>query len=167
MTSLAEYSDVYVDSVRFIADDVPYRWFEMKTDEIDFIRHQSNTYKGSSDNYQEYEIYLNFDFACANMKLTGADGSGRVVINSFNPTEDNVFDFDVVVDNVVFDPNYQSNWMDYSAVSGQVTFTGTKDNGTTTENWAVIATMAADGTASISADNGTITYEYSMVVLSQ
>jgi hypothetical protein len=171
LTTGANYNRTLVDSVRFfIENDALDRYFSYHVSRMDFIHHQTDTYKGSEDSHQNSSTYLNVDYTGVSTGYNGyslgsgtLDGRGKFVWDDYYPTiggtnHDN-YQFNVTFNAVGF---VHTASQPSTATSGTIAVTAMVTTAEIEQAWTATVTFSSTGTAQITATTGNIEYSYQM-----
>ena len=171
LTTGSDYNRTLVDSVRFfIENDAVDRYFSYHVGKMDFIHHQTDTYKGSGDSHQNSSAYVNVDytgFIAGSVTHRGTlDGNGKFVWDDYYQTiggtvHDN-YQFNATFNAVGFAQTASQPWTPGMATTGTITVTATVTTAEIEQTWTVTVTFSSTGTAQIIATTGNTEYSYQM-----
>jgi hypothetical protein len=168
LTSGVNYGRSLVDSVRFLTENnTVNQYFSNQVNQIDFIHHQIDTYKGAEDSYQNSSTYLNVNYTSYSTASGGAlGGSGKFVWDDYYKTiggtiHDN-YQFNAAFNAIGFAQIASQPWAPGMATSGTVTLTATATTAEIEKTWTATVTFSATGTAQITATTGNTEYSYQM-----
>jgi hypothetical protein len=167
LTTGADYNRTLVDSVRFfIENNAVDRYFSYHVSKMDFIHHQTDTYKGSGDSHQNSSTYVNVDYTGYSTSGGTLDGSGKFVWDDYYQTiagtvHDN-YQFNAIINTVGFVQTVSQPWTLGMATSGTITLTATVTAAEIEETWTATVTFSSTGTAQITATTGNTEYSYQM-----
>jgi hypothetical protein len=170
LTTGAEYNRTLVDSVRFfIENNALDRYFSYHVSRMDFIHHQTDTYKGSPESYQSSGTYLDVDYtdySYANTARGTLDGSGKFVWDDYyqmiGGTAHDNYEFNTTFNAVEFAQPATQPWTPGIAVAGTITLTATVTKAEIEETWTATVTFSSTGAAQITATTGRTEYSYQM-----
>jgi len=171
LTTGVDYNRTLVDSVRFfIENNALDRYFSNHVSQMDFIHHQTDTYKGSGGSHQNSSIYVNVDYTGVNTGYNGyslgsgtLDGSGKFVWDDYYQTiggtvHDN-YQFTATFNTVRF---VHTASQPSTATSGTITLAATATTVEIEQTWTATVTFSSTGTAQITATTGNTEYSYQM-----
>jgi hypothetical protein len=168
LTTGADYNRSLVDSVRFyIENNTLDRYFSYHVGQMDFIHHQTDTYKGTGGSHQNSSAYLNVNYTNYTNTIGGTlDGSGKFVWDDYYQTiggivHDN-YQFNTTINAVRFDQAVHQPWIPGTATSGTMALTATVTTAEIEQTWTATVTFSSTGTAQITATTGNTEYSYQM-----
>jgi hypothetical protein len=166
LTSTANYNYVFVDSARFLFGGVPYKDISNLIDQLMFVHHQTNVYKGNDSEYQDFTSYVNLDYQQWPVPdYQFVQGTGHFILDDYyqvnSQAKHDHYDFSLVVDDMKFTDNINDPWWFGHPSSGSILLTGSFTDGSVTANWTVTAAFNAEGQATIHAVSGNVEYDYS------
>jgi hypothetical protein len=165
LTTGAEYNRVYVDSARFwLENDLVDQYFSYHVTQMDYIHHQTNTYKGAEDDYQNTATYLNVDYDAYSSTGGTLTGVGKFVLDDYYETTSgsthDKYEFVVNLSAVAYSQPINQPWTSSYTTSGTLTMTATVTKDDVSNSWTMTATFSANGTAQITANTGNTEYQY-------
>lgn len=169
LTTGADYNRTMVDSVRFfIENDALDRYFSYHVSRMDFIHHQTDTYKGTEGSHQNSSTYLNVGYTGVSIGYNGyslgsgtLNGSGKFVWDDYYQTiggtvHDN-YRFNATFDAVRF---VRTASQPSTITAGAIMLTATVSEGEIENAWTATVTFSSTGTAQIRAATGNTEYSY-------
>lgn len=165
LTTGVDYNRTLVDSVRFfIENNAVDRYFSYHVGQMDFIHHQTDTYKGSGDNHQNSSIYVNVDYTLNTLSHGFLNGGGNFVWDDYYQTiggivHDN-YQFNAIFNAVEYRQTASQTWTPGIATSGTITLTATVTTAEIENTWTATVTFSSTGTAQITATTGNTEYNY-------
>ncbi len=165
LTTGTEYNHVWVDSARFFVEygrmDAD---FSYHVQQMDFIHHQTSTYKGVENDYQNASIYLNVDFNSYSFNGGTLVGMGQFVLDDYYQTNSgsahDKYTFAANLDNVVYKQPINDPYTTAYTLSGSITFTVTVMKGEISNSWTVTANFDVSGNIQVTANTGNTEYSY-------
>jgi hypothetical protein len=167
LTTGVDYNRSLVDSVRFfIENNAVDRYFSYHVNGMDFIHHQTDTYKGSGDSHQNSSTYVNVGYTISTASHGTLDGSGKFVWDDYYQTiggivHDN-YQFNTVLNAIEYTQTTSQPWVPGMIVSGTMTVTATVAAAESDQTWTATVTFSSTGTAQVTATTGNTEYSYQM-----
>ncbi|TFH64793.1 MAG: hypothetical protein E4G91_04670 [Candidatus Zixiibacteriota bacterium] len=167
LTTGVDYNRTLVDSVRFfIENNAVDRYFSYHVGQMDFIHHQTDTYKGSGDSHQNSSINVNVGYTINTASHGFLNGIGKFVWDDYYQTiggivHDN-FQFNATFNAVEYTQTAGQPWTPGIATSGTITLTATVTAAEIENTWTATVTFSSTGTAQIIATAGNTEYSYQM-----
>jgi hypothetical protein len=168
LTTGVDYNRTVVDSARFfIENNAVDQYFTYHVDKMDFIHHQTDTYKGSGDSHQNSSTYVDVSYTGfgGSMIHSGTlGGRGKFVWDDYYQTiggivHDN-YQFNTTFNAVGFVQDASQPWTPGTATSGTITVTATVTTADIEKTWTATVTFSSTGTAQITATTGNTEYSY-------
>jgi hypothetical protein len=165
LTTGAEYNRVYVDSVRFwLESNSVDQYFSYHVNQMDYVHHQTNTYKGTGNDYQNTGTYLNVDYDNYNGTRGTLNGTSQFQLDDYyqvpSGSVHDHYAFGATLDAVTYTQTPGGPYTASLTTSGNIVLTATVTRGDISNTWTVNVTFNVNGTAQIVATTGNTDYRY-------